>query len=578
MGTVEEITNYIHQKSVDGALMLTGKWGSGKTFVINSLKNRLKNDPTCPAIVVVVSLFGVSTTNELHQLVKEAVFQNCYESLGVLAKVMPKIKKYTSAFNGKQGVISTIGTLASEGLYDLAPVKPEYNRIIDDKEVTYKLALVFDDFERCSLPEITLIGCINSYAENKKVKTILVANEEKIDAEKYKEYKEKLVSRTVKIELDFKRVIFEIVEGFEETVGGYHAFLKSSVQKVYTLFVESREENLRSIKAVLSDFERVYESILDLALNTEVLGEVLYSFGAMMIEHRIGRQATNQRNGFDFMYSGLKERYLGYDGRISQVSSLNEWIVDGVWDGDKLRYEIRRTYVPEKQTPVERFLLANFWDLDMKTIEEGLPVALSLADDGELDANNLIELLQRIHYLKEYGIIKENAVDYGRIATGFHKRAGRIEQGTIQEPQRHRFSQETSLDKEALSLYKEIENLRNLIPLWENKKKLIAYLKGDTSENTFRGAHKVLEVLDRDIFEEIITAYSRGNNGRKRDIALTVLSVYFEKEKLDVTVENLEELKMRLETASDSESDKMTIAINRSFIKELQELKEKVTQ
>ena len=43
-----------------------------------------------------------------------------------------------------------------------------------------KVILVFDDLERSTLDEVAVLGCINEYCENKHIKTIIVANEEKI--------------------------------------------------------------------------------------------------------------------------------------------------------------------------------------------------------------------------------------------------------------------------------------------------------------------------------------------------------------------------------------------------------------
>ena len=39
-----------------------------------------------------------------------------------------------------------------------------------------------------------MLGTINNYCENKKIKTILIADENHIDEEAYKEFKEKVIS------------------------------------------------------------------------------------------------------------------------------------------------------------------------------------------------------------------------------------------------------------------------------------------------------------------------------------------------------------------------------------------------
>ena len=56
--------------------------------------------------------------------------------------------------------------------------------------VSKTLVLVFDDFERSKQDKTILLGTINNYCENKKIKTILIADENHIDEEAYKEFKE----------------------------------------------------------------------------------------------------------------------------------------------------------------------------------------------------------------------------------------------------------------------------------------------------------------------------------------------------------------------------------------------------
>lgn len=46
------------------------------------------------------------------------------------------------------------------------------------------MVLFFDDFERSKLDRIELMGVINEYSENRKVKVIIIADEEKIARKK----------------------------------------------------------------------------------------------------------------------------------------------------------------------------------------------------------------------------------------------------------------------------------------------------------------------------------------------------------------------------------------------------------
>lgn len=41
MKTIEEIENYIKEQEQNGALLVTGKWGSGKTYLMRQIERKL---------------------------------------------------------------------------------------------------------------------------------------------------------------------------------------------------------------------------------------------------------------------------------------------------------------------------------------------------------------------------------------------------------------------------------------------------------------------------------------------------------------------------------------------------------
>ena len=56
MKTIEEIENYIKEQEQNGALLVTGKWGSGKTYLMRQIERKLNQGPQY--LMAVVSLFG----------------------------------------------------------------------------------------------------------------------------------------------------------------------------------------------------------------------------------------------------------------------------------------------------------------------------------------------------------------------------------------------------------------------------------------------------------------------------------------------------------------------------------------
>ena len=73
MDAKQEIIDYIETKEIPGALLLTGEWGCGKTYLIKEIANEYKeNKENKEFVFVIVSLFGVESVSELQEKVKKA--------------------------------------------------------------------------------------------------------------------------------------------------------------------------------------------------------------------------------------------------------------------------------------------------------------------------------------------------------------------------------------------------------------------------------------------------------------------------------------------------------------------------
>ena len=64
MKTLDELIYYCDEIEPVGALLLSGEWGCGKTYLIeHELKAALKDK----AVVIRVSLFGMENIDEIHK-------------------------------------------------------------------------------------------------------------------------------------------------------------------------------------------------------------------------------------------------------------------------------------------------------------------------------------------------------------------------------------------------------------------------------------------------------------------------------------------------------------------------------
>lgn len=325
--TIEEIENYIEEQDQNGALLVTGKWGSGKTYLIRQIEKKLNQEPKY--LMAVVSLFGIEDTNTLSKKVKEAVayaqtFNKAEKSgKGHIAKgvnIAKQLSEKAAAFGvlfdfGKiKKIAKSANMLLSIDIHDFLPIEKEVYCIVagEEQPVKKKLVLVFDDFERCKIGVIDLLGIINTYVEDKRIKTIVIASEDNIeDEENYKTFKEKVVERTVKLDMEYRRIQQEMIEDYKTETSEYKEFLKKESPKLFQVFEESGSRNLRTFKSCLIDFERVYGLWHSLKLPTDGMGEALYVFAAYLFEVKGGNYKK-----MDYLKNPTYERGLAAKSKI----------------------------------------------------------------------------------------------------------------------------------------------------------------------------------------------------------------------------------------------------------------------
>ena len=92
MSTLSELEYYCREENSFGALMFTGEWGCGKTYLIeHELADRLGEG----YIIIRISLFGESSVDSINRKVQKAYFQEVMLNMGgnveELVKVVPGV-------------------------------------------------------------------------------------------------------------------------------------------------------------------------------------------------------------------------------------------------------------------------------------------------------------------------------------------------------------------------------------------------------------------------------------------------------------------------------------------------------
>ena len=175
---------YIKLSNPQYAVLLKGKWGSGKSHFINEYKEHLK---TNEHKFIYVSLYGVTSYDEIETKFLETIHPRLYNKKTIFAgKIAKQFLKGTLKIDWDDN-----GQENAELETKIPDFKPE------DLLNTKDYILIFDDLERCSINIINLLGYINFFVEHQSYKVILIANEKELKkTKKYKTIKEKLIGKT----------------------------------------------------------------------------------------------------------------------------------------------------------------------------------------------------------------------------------------------------------------------------------------------------------------------------------------------------------------------------------------------
>ncbi|WP_220701771.1 P-loop NTPase fold protein, partial [Brenneria goodwinii] len=207
---IEEFLQYYYSFGQEPgyAVLLKGKWGTGKTWFINQT---LKVHEQQGGKHLYVSLYGVTSFDEIEdEFFKQLHPLLSSKSMALAGKIAKGLIKATLKIdlNGDGKMDGSVSAQVPElGL-------PKY------LTNTSGFVIVFDDLERASIKLENLLGYINHYVEHQGYKVIIVANEEEILTlqeknedfkHSYRRIKEKLVGKTFEINPNLKGALLNFI-------------------------------------------------------------------------------------------------------------------------------------------------------------------------------------------------------------------------------------------------------------------------------------------------------------------------------------------------------------------------------
>lgn len=275
------IEHYLKEKEISQSILITGIWGCGKThYWKNILSSKIKQ---CNLIPIYISLNGLKDKQE------------------ILNKLSLKIiSNQTNGFINSKTIKATTNILkiglntVSAGTLNLK--KLDLNISLSDFLSMQKLdncVLCFDDLERYTGNLSDVLSIINDFTEQKHIKTIVLANIDKIkntinsntkdtdsnnkeqsttqneDINNFNIIKEKFFAKIIAFPDDRNTKKYILEEIINEMDISEKTFLLENVELILNIMKQAKTSNYRVIKILLNDFSYFYSENMLNQINDE---------------------------------------------------------------------------------------------------------------------------------------------------------------------------------------------------------------------------------------------------------------------------------------------------------------------
>lgn len=324
------------------AIMLTGEWGSGKSFYVkNTLKPFLESEDNGSHKCAIISLYSLSDVSEISKAIYmelRTIKRDNKSEAGTTAKVVTKIVGKT-LFNGMIGKLGfELGSISDTDIQEI------YNSI----DLSDKL-IVLEDIERTQINIIDLFGYINNMCEIDGVKILLITNEEemlttyeKIDengrkikyytdsAMLYKRIKEKTVGDTVQFVCDYAETIQQIINSFGSVLQRFNN--QNCAEDIWDIFILLNSFNFRAFIYACQKTKDIFDFVEkeQIVISEEIEKIIFYGIIAFAQRQGRGERFFFDSNTYISAELGLNDEYplfhFCYDYLIHQTLSKNEII------------------------------------------------------------------------------------------------------------------------------------------------------------------------------------------------------------------------------------------------------------
>ena len=303
---ISYLDEYLQMQTPQFAVMITGKWGCGKTYFIKNIKdqwcssNKNVSENSIDLKPIYVSLNGLSSINSVIRKVKTVLYPILYSKGATVAKtvILSALRIASKSFLDldKDGAGEDMNNLLdAEGIIEVFKS--------DSDTLEGNRVMILDDVERCKIPLDELFGFINSIVEHSNSKVILICDEEKLAevatkeslATQYKNFKEKLVGQTFALEVNYADVAGQFIDKLS------YPIINNNRNLIIDLFIASSRENLRLIRHCLIDIKRIFEQLPENIKENPNYGQFVKNIVAYVVIASIETRFGN--NGIDYYQS-----------------------------------------------------------------------------------------------------------------------------------------------------------------------------------------------------------------------------------------------------------------------------------
>jgi hypothetical protein len=325
MKTLDHIVQQYLEMKTKYAIIITGDWGSGKTFYYQTTlkelisKTKIESNQQRNYRPISISLFGINSLEDIQSQ--------------IILELFPIAK------NKKIKLGASVAKAFLKGLMKMNGLS-EYYDIVADIDIDKKdwinfeeLVIVFDDLERISktLEIEEVIAFINSLVETQNFKVIIIANEDKIESKDYFKIKEKVIGNSIEFIPNLSDSFDGIIKMFD-SFPTYKSFLEFNKQEILLSF---KSANLRILSFLLSFFHRIHSSFLaenDIIKvfhnkQNEILLELFKFSTAITIEYKLGKLSYKNRHNLEgFIAVNRISKFLKNNSENEQQSYENDFL------------------------------------------------------------------------------------------------------------------------------------------------------------------------------------------------------------------------------------------------------------